>query len=184
MDYSAQGCDLLAERAKRDDIRVQVIHEDMFSETSQWHGHFDVVYSFGVVEHFADLSRGLAAMRRYLSPGGTMVTFIPNMAGVLGALTRRWNRAVYEKHVPHDWPSFKSGHHKAGLTLESGGYLGSVNFGTISSCFTEKSGLAWHTYVFLTRLSKAIWLFESTICSLPATKTFSPYIYAVSRSNE
>ena len=184
LDYSPQGCGLLAERTRRERAQVEIICEDFFSERSPWHGTFDVVYSFGVVEHFASLSRTLSAIGKYLRPDGVLVTFIPNLSGILGTLSRQWNKAVYDKHVPHDWLSFRNGHSEANLRIESGGYLGSSNFGTISSCFVERSGPSWHAYVWLTRVSKVIWFFESMVCDLPATKKFSPYIYAVSRLKE
>ena len=86
-------------------------------------------------------------------------------------------------HNPHDWNSFLEGHRKAGLTVISGGYLGSGNFGVLSSCFKKHEGLSWHTYVLLTRLSKAVWLLESKLGDLPGSRMFSPHIYAISRAN-
>lgn len=183
VDYSESGCKLLSERASRDDANIEVVHEDMFVENSQLHGSFDMAISYGVVEHFDDLGHVLAAKKRYLKHGGVMFTIIPNMAGVLGTLARMWNREVYDKHNPHDWGSFLLGHQQAGLDVVSGGYLGSTNFGVLSSCFEKHEGLAWHTYVFLTRLSKAVWLLESKLGDLPESRMFSPSIYAISRAN-
>ncbi|ALA60773.1 class I SAM-dependent methyltransferase [Nitrospira moscoviensis] len=184
LDYSQAGCERLAKRAAAlgGASSIEVHHQDLFAAHSELHGRFDLVVSFGVVEHFADLAHALAAKRRYLKDGGLMCTVIPNMAGVLGRLTRRFNRSVYDMHNPHDWESFLDGHRRAGLAVLSGGYLGSSNFGVLSSCFRERRGLAWHTYVLLTRLSKAVWFLESRFGDLPASKTLSPYIVAVSRA--
>lgn len=110
VDYTESGCTLLSERAHRAGANVEVIHEDMFVESSQLHGTFDIAISFGVVEHFDDLGHVLAAKKRYLKHGGVMFTLIPNMAGVLGTLVRIWNCEVYDKHNPHDWVSFIRGH--------------------------------------------------------------------------
>jgi 2-polyprenyl-3-methyl-5-hydroxy-6-metoxy-1,4-benzoquinol methylase len=184
LDYSEAGCARLAKRAAGlgRPSAIEVHHQDMFAADSALHGQFDLVMSFGVVEHFADLAQPLAAKRRYLADGGTMFTLIPNMAGVIGRLTKRFNRAVYDMHNPHDWESFLDGHRRAGLAVSAGGYLGSSNFGVLSSCFTEPRGAAWHTYVLLTRLSKAVWFLESRFGDLPASRTFSPYIVAASRA--
>lgn len=184
IDYTENGCALLAERAHRDDAPIKVIHEDMFVEDSHFHGSFDIAISFGVVEHFDNLGHTLKAKSKYLSKGGVMFTLIPNMAGVLGKLTRRWNHEVYEKHNPHDWPSFLLGHQQAGLEVLSGGYLGSTSFGVLSSCFPNRRGLSWQMSRALVAASLAIWWVESKVGNLPSSKTFSPYIYAISRRNE
>jgi hypothetical protein len=139
--------------------------------------------SFGVVEHFTELSHVLLAKQKYLKDKGLMFTLIPNMAGSIGYLTKLFNREVYEMHNPHDWNSFLAGHREAGLMVISGGYIGSTNFGVLSSCFEKSQGFSWHTYVFLTRLTKAMGLVESKFGDLPSSRLFSPYIYAISRVN-
>lgn len=181
VDYTESGCTLLSERAHRAGANIEVIHEDMFVENSQLHGTFDIAISFGVVEHFDDLGHVLAAKKRYLKHGGVMFTLIPNMAGVLGTLVRIWNREVYEKHNPHDWVSFIRGHQQTRLEVISGGYLGSNNFGVLSSCFPERRGLPWQMSRVLVAASLASWWIEDKIGNLPSSKTFSPYIYAISR---
>lgn len=181
IDYSESGCALLSERARMANAAVEVVHEDLFIKNSQLHGLFDVVISFGVVEHFDNLCHIFAAKKNYLKSGGAMFTLIPNMAGVMGALARTWNRKVYNKHNPHDWGSFLAGHQQAGLNVISGGYLGSTNFGVLSSCFPEQKGLSWQMSRALVATSLAIWWIEDKVGDFPSSKTFSPYIYAISR---
>jgi 2-polyprenyl-3-methyl-5-hydroxy-6-metoxy-1,4-benzoquinol methylase len=185
LDYSKAGCERLAERAAAicQATTIDIYHQDMFAMESALHGRFDLVLSFGVVEHFTELSHALLAQREYLKDKGLMFSLIPNMAGSIGYLTKLFNRKIYEMHNPHDWHSFFDGHRGAGLTVISGGYLGSINFGVLSSCFEKQEGFSWHTYVFLTRLTKALWLVESKLGDLPRGRIFSPYIYAISRAN-
>lgn len=184
VDYSEGGCALLSERARREAVDIEIVHEDMFAENSKLHGSFDIVYSFGVVEHFDNLGHVLSAQKRYLKHDGVMFTVIPNMAGILGTLARKWNHEVYDKHNPHDWPSFVYGHRLAGLEVISGGYLGSTNFGVLSSCFPERRGLSWQISRALVAVSLAIWSFENKIGNLPSSRTFSPYIYAISHRHD
>lgn len=181
IDYTESGCSLLSERAHRVGANIEVIHEDMFVENSRLHGTFDIAISFGVVEHFDDLGYVLASKKRYLKPGGVMFTLIPNLAGVLGTLVRMWNREVYDKHNPHDWISFLRGHQQTGLEVISGGYLGSNNFGVLSSCFPERRGLPWQMSKVLVAASLATWWIEDKVGNLPSSKIFSPYIYTISR---
>ncbi len=183
LDYSRAGCDQLFRRISRasEGPAIDVYHQDMFQSKSDLHGRFDVVLSFGVVEHFTDLAHALSAKRRFLRREGMMFTLIPNMAGLIGTLARIFNPAVYQMHNPHDLDSFVAGHEHAGMSVVSSGYLGSTNFGVLASCFEEARGVSWSTYVFLTRLSKAVGYVEGKVGRLPTSKLFSPYIYAISR---
>jgi len=151
LDYSTAGCERLSCRvaAAGSKVRVDIYHQDVFAAESALHGKFDLILSFGVVEHFSELSHALLAKRNYLNEHGLMFTLIPNMAGSLGFFTRLFNRGVYEMHNPHDLVSFLEGHRKAGMAVLSGEYLGSTNFSVLSSCFNERRGLSWHVYVLL-----------------------------------
>ena len=181
LDYTEKGCDLLSERAHLSGVNIDVVYEDMYIESSKIHGTFDVVFSYGVVEHFDNLSHALSAKKRYLNHDGVMFTIIPNLAGVLGLLVRIWNNEVYKKHVPHDLDSFLIGHQQAGLDVVACGYLGSSNFGVLTGCFPERRGLAWQISRALAVISVLIWSVEKRIGNIPSTELFSPYIYAISR---
>jgi 2-polyprenyl-3-methyl-5-hydroxy-6-metoxy-1,4-benzoquinol methylase len=180
VDYSAKGCALLSARALEDQVHVDVFNEDMFTDASALFGAFDVAISLGVVEHFDDLAAALAAKRRYLKPGGVMFTLIPNMAGLIGGLTRAWNRPVFDKHNPHDLPSFLQGHHEAELQVISAGYLGLSDFGVLASCFPDRSGFAWQCSRGLVAASVISWWVEAKIGTLPRSRVLSPYLFAIS----
>lgn len=185
LDYSKTGCEKLAERAAEisNTATIDIYLQDMFAMESVLHGRFDLVLSFGVVEHFTELSHALLAKRKYLKDQGLMFSLIPNMTGSIGHLVKSFNREIYDMHNPHDWNSFLEGHRKAGLTVLSGGYLGTANFGVLSSCFKKHEGISWHAYVFLTRLSKVIGFVENKLGDLPSSRMFSPYIYVISQAN-
>ena len=160
---------------------MSVVHADMFSAPEELLGAFDVVYSVGLAEHFAELEQVLAAKGCFVAPGGVMFTLIPNMSGLIGKLTKRYNKDVYEIHNPHNMRSFLEGHRRAGLEVVRAGYLCSTNFGVLSSCFHNDMARGWSAYVFLSRLSKLLWFFESKVTDLPKSALLSPYMYAVSR---
>jgi len=181
LDYSTAGCGSLARRAQAVGVDVSVVNADMFQPPQDLVGKFEVVYSVGLAEHFVQLGEVLAAMRSFVAPGGVIFTLIPNMAGVIGKLTMRYNRSVYEIHNPHNMRSFLAGHAQAGLEVMRAGYMCSTNFGVLSSCFGTTRQKGWKLYVFLTRVSKALWLFESKVMELPKSALLSPYMYALSR---
>ena len=179
LDYSERGCTMLTRRAQAEGVQVEIVQRDLFEAPPAELTQFDLVYSVGVVEHFQDLGAVLAAKRRFLAPHGRMLTIIPNMAGILGTLTRRYNRRVYDAHVPHTMRSFLQGHAAAGLQVQASGYLCSSNFGVLSSCFASASDPGWTTYLWLTRLTKGLWKLESAIGELPHSQLLSPYLFAV-----
>lgn len=182
LDYTESGCDDLRQRARRCGADVTVYLADMFHPPAELQGQFDVVMSFGVVEHFADLADALMATSRFARTGGKIFTSIPNLRGLNGLLFRKMNRAVYDAHHPHDLRSFVQGHRDAGLIVREAGYLVSSHFGVLSSCVEQRRGGLYHAYVALSRLSKLVWLFESKAMRLPATKWFSPYLYCISQA--
>jgi 2-polyprenyl-3-methyl-5-hydroxy-6-metoxy-1,4-benzoquinol methylase len=182
MDYSDAGCELLRDRSSHLGAEIEVINSDLFQPPKELIGRFDLVYSVGLVEHFGRLGDVLAALTRFLRPGGELVTIIPNMHGLLGTLTKRWNRAVYEIHNPYSLSTFLAGHADAGLGVVRSGYLCSSNFGVLSACFEGGAGQGARAYSVLSRLSKGLWWYESRVFELPKTAWFSPYIYAISRA--
>ncbi len=183
LDYAAAGCELLRDRGRQVGAEIEIIQSDLFRPPQELIGGFDLVYSVGLVEHFARLGDVLAALTRFLRPGGDLVTIIPNMHGVLGTLTKRWNREVYEIHIPHSLSTFLAGHADAGLQVVRSGYLCSSNFGVLSSCFEGGAGQGARAYRWLSRLSKGLWWYESRMFELPKTAWLSPYIYAISRAS-
>ena len=184
LDYSEDGCRLLGEKSKANNLGIDVIHSDMFSPPTHILKRFDFILSFGVVEHFKDLVEVLEAISQFSKPEGLVFSMIPNMAGLNGVLTKLWNKDVYDIHIPHDLSSFVRGHETAGLDVVWSGYLGSTNFGVLSSCFQKNKGINFFIYKQFTRISKLLWLFESKVKPLPTTKIFSPYILVISRVRE
>ena len=181
LDYSDAGCELLRDRSRRAGVDIEVINADLFRPPKESIGRFEVVYSLGLAEHFSSLGEVLAALTRFLQPDGDLVTIIPNMAGVLGRLAKRWNKEVYDMHNPLGLSAFLAGHADAGLRVLRSGYLCSSNFGVLASCFGDGGRQGEQTYKWLSRFSKALWWYESKAFELPNTAWLSPYIYAVSR---
>ncbi len=73
--------------------------EDFFSDAiDDWRGKFDIVSSFGFVEHFDDT---VAVLRRHLDlcqPGGYIVVTIPKLHGPYYTWNKWFNPRVIETH--------------------------------------------------------------------------------------
>jgi SAM-dependent methyltransferase len=184
LDFSPEGCELARSRAKREGVAMNVYQEDLFSPPPELLGHFDLVLSLGVVEHFSDLASVMTAIGRLLSNGGKVFSEIPNFSSPIYAyLCKRWSMSVYEDHVPHDMRSFLAGHERAGLIPLAHNYLGAIEFGMLSMAMAgpeKKTWLDQQAYLYLSRLSKAIHFLEHKTRDFPVTKLFSPFMYVVS----
>lgn len=95
-------------------------------ELKDLEGRFDVVYSMGVIEHFADAADKLSILRKLLKPGGRILTSVPNLQGVNGLLQKLVDRERFEMHVLYDAHRLMSVHELAGFKTMTRGYTGFI----------------------------------------------------------
>lgn len=98
IDYSPTGC----ERARRvlaaAGVSGDIVLGNFLEPPAALLGSFDAVVSFGVVEHFEDTAAVVAALARFLKPGGVLVATVPNMAGLVGRVQKALDREVFDLH--------------------------------------------------------------------------------------
>jgi SAM-dependent methyltransferase len=59
---------------------------------------FDVVMSFGFIEHFTDVDAVVERHLRWVKPGGILVLGVPNMRWIYAAAQRILNQEILDKH--------------------------------------------------------------------------------------
>jgi 2-polyprenyl-3-methyl-5-hydroxy-6-metoxy-1,4-benzoquinol methylase len=74
------------------------IRKQDFMQTTFEPGSFDVVYSFGVIEHFDDPRPMVKKHFDMLRPGGTAIITVPHFGAGYGWLAQRMDRQNYEIH--------------------------------------------------------------------------------------
>jgi 2-polyprenyl-3-methyl-5-hydroxy-6-metoxy-1,4-benzoquinol methylase len=129
LDYSVLGCEQTKKILKRDGLEGDIIHGDIFQPPTALINRFDVVCSFGVVEHFDDTSEVLKRISSLLKPGGLLITTIPNLTGVTGWMQKTMNRPVYDIHKVMNLEDLEKANRSAGLTPVHGQYFIPVSFG-------------------------------------------------------
>jgi len=87
-------------------------------------GRFDVVYSMGVLEHFADVEDRISSLALYLKPGGRILTTVPNLQGLNWLLQRLGDLRTLQAHVVYDTPALVKVHEAAGFETIDAGYVG------------------------------------------------------------
>jgi hypothetical protein len=79
---------------RREDIKC--VKDDILSNTPS--ERYDLVCSFGLIEHFIDLKEILNAHKKYMSPGAVLLISLPNFRGVNGLLQRFFDPATLAIH--------------------------------------------------------------------------------------
>ncbi|HSQ60806.1 MAG TPA: class I SAM-dependent methyltransferase [Acidobacteriota bacterium] len=134
LDYTQEGVDLARENLKLQGQEGRVEWGDLLSDERTFDQEFDLVVSFGVMEHFRPTEAVLRRAAAYLKPGGLLVTQIPNLRGVFGWGLRAFRRGLYDIHVPMSLDELKESHAKAGLQpFEIPGYVGPLRLNMLFS---------------------------------------------------
>ena len=131
VDYTNEGCELARRNLEAAGVTGTIHCVDFLSLGPEFAGRFDVVTSYGVLEHFAEPVTVLKAFAGCLRPGGTLITFVPNMQGVGGRLVKRINRPLYDTHYLFDLDQFRNFHVNAGLSVIHGRYSEFCDFGLV-----------------------------------------------------
>jgi 2-polyprenyl-3-methyl-5-hydroxy-6-metoxy-1,4-benzoquinol methylase len=125
IDYSATGIALARENLSRAGVTAKLVEADLFDGTPLPPAHFDVIYSLGFLEHFADSARVVARMAEFLRPAGVLFTIVPNFVGIWGPVQRGVDPHVYAVHVPYTPAALDEVHASGGLrTLVAARYFG------------------------------------------------------------
>lgn len=126
LDYSPVGCDMSRAMMQRDEVKGEVFCADVFSLPNSLLGRYDVVVTFGVVEHFRNTQEFIGRLASLLAPGGMIITVIPALHGLAGLIQKRLDRKIYDLHVPLKSEMLSSAHEGNDIRpvlLRSAGFL-------------------------------------------------------------
>jgi len=148
---------------------VQIIESDLF--TYQPEKLYDMVTSFGLIEHFSDTKDIINRHLNFLKPGGVLFITLPNFKGVNGWVQRKFDRANYDKHFIEsmDLPRLNRICEELGLKEVESTYHG--RFSVWLENRAQQGALA-------KGLVKTIWLAGKVFTRLVPmeSKSLSPYI--------
>ncbi len=125
VDFSATGCQKTAENFRLLGIPGGVIQADIFVDAAPL-PQFDVVYSLGLIEHFADRTPVVERHARLMKPGGYLVLGVPNFRGLNGWFMRALAPKVYAAHDigAMDLDGWRTFEERLGLETVFKGYVG------------------------------------------------------------
>jgi 2-polyprenyl-3-methyl-5-hydroxy-6-metoxy-1,4-benzoquinol methylase len=184
LDYSEEGCRQEESILRKIGVKAEVVCADLFSPPEKMLGIFDYVFSAGVIEHFSDTFSCLKALTRFLSPGGTIISVVPNMHGSVGALQRFVDKKVYELHVALTPEELRIHHEELGLIDIKSEYFLFANYYVINSMHIKRNLMYFPIKIFhsaIGRLSMLVWIIERMLRPLKPVRAFSPYIVCSAR---
>jgi 2-polyprenyl-3-methyl-5-hydroxy-6-metoxy-1,4-benzoquinol methylase len=172
IDYSEVGVRSARQTVARWNTTATIVQGDVFDESTLLAGHFDMVYSLGLLEHFTDSRPLLDRCLKLVKPGGIVLTSVPNLAGVWGPLQRRLNPTIYEAHRLFTPAELDAEHVSAGFDVaEPARYFGGfcpllVNYNAIldrlphvaakaalGTVWLAQQAVCWSTAPFPERIS-------------------------------
>ena len=185
LDYSEIGCEQARTVLREAGVTGTILHGDLFDPPPQMVGAADAVLSWGLVEHFEDTPNIVAALERFVRPGGLLITVIPNMTGAVGSVQRWLNEYIFKLHVPIDRERLASAFAGRAGTMLHHDYFLACNFWTVNPGKPPQMRAGFVprvVYRLLTLITVATWLAERHLrVRLPAIKRFSPYIVSIWR---
>jgi 2-polyprenyl-3-methyl-5-hydroxy-6-metoxy-1,4-benzoquinol methylase len=181
LDYSEIGCAKSRELLKNYKVPGKIYCANLFDPPAELLEKFDLVVSFGVVEHFEDTANCLKACGAFVKLGGSLFTFIPNMVGLLGFMQKYMDRAIYDIHVPISQEMLCKAHQDAGLPLEECDYFMFINLSILNIEKFSKTLLHKVARHALSIMNKTFWILEKIGLRLPKNSFTSPYVQAWAR---
>lgn len=174
LDYSNIGCENSKNILNTEGVDGEIVCADLFEPPNSFIEKFDIVISFGVIEHFENTEYVVESIAKMLKPGGVMVTFIPNMNGLPGFIQKKVSKEIYDIHVPLDLAQLVDAHEKAGISMGKANYFLFFNMGIINFAHSKFKFI----YYGLILLSIYIFGFLSKInIKLKENKVTSPYLF-------
>jgi 2-polyprenyl-3-methyl-5-hydroxy-6-metoxy-1,4-benzoquinol methylase len=181
IDYSDSGVDTAREIATRCGVNATITKGDAFADPMVTMGRqFDVVASFGLIEHFDDTHDVVEKISRFLKPGGVMLSLIPNMAGAYGSAYKLLKPEIYNIHKPVKLDELVRAHVAAGLNIVDFGYVLATP-GVISAEHVVDRGLFGQVKRAARLVSNVAWSLEAKGIAPPKSQLLSPYLKCFAR---
>lgn len=131
IEYVKECVEQCSDLMKSKGIEADVEHADLFTyeppadDDKKW----DVVCSFGFVEHFNDVGPCIQKHMDLLKPGGLLALVIPNHAGINGNILKAVDKDKYDIHNRMDYQAMEDAVLATGdAKIIEGGYYGHIGF--------------------------------------------------------
>lgn len=179
LEYVKECCEKARKSFLEKKIPADIIHADFFDwGIDEPDMRFDVVASFGFVEHFSDVSPVLNRQFSLVKEGGYLIVVVPNHSGIYGEVLKQIDTEKYLTHNRMDLADLQ----KAMSSLKQAqivedGYFGRLGFW---NCGLYSKIKEYGRLPYL-MVRAPLWCMEKAARLLPNNSKTSPIIAAVIR---
>lgn len=128
VDYTQEGCRSALLNLQKVGGTGDIFCKDFAELGEHFKGRYDLVISLGVVEHFSKPNEIIGMFSDCLRGGGVIITFVPNLSGIMGTLLKRLDWKLYDTHNIFRLPELVEYHKMCGLELVHASYLEFADF--------------------------------------------------------
>jgi 2-polyprenyl-6-hydroxyphenyl methylase/3-demethylubiquinone-9 3-methyltransferase len=124
IDYTKSGAVTARRNLELLNVPGTIYEADVFDFAPAHAGRYDLVFSFGVVEHFTEPVEILHTMYDLLRPGGRVVVIVPHLRGLGGWLQQYVSQEILDHHNPLQPVDLRRELTVAGFQQIAAGYVG------------------------------------------------------------
>ena len=129
IDYSRTGCAKMKENFDLLNVPATIYRFNILTDDTSSLPLFDIVYSFGLIEHFGDLSQLLEKHLKMLKEEGILMIGVPNFSGIAKLILQKTSPGILATHNlgAMDLKTYEAFEDKYSLTPLFKGYLGGLD---------------------------------------------------------
>lgn len=182
LEYVESCCAEASACLEHEGVSADIIHADFFEYSADENKRqFDVVASFGFIEHFTDYRSVISKHLDLVIPGGYLVLTIPNHQGFYGEILKCVDKEKFATHNRMNLSDIRAVLDEIGSTeLVEEGYYGRIGFWN-SGLYTWAGKLG---KLFYPVVRAPFWGIEKLGRMLPNSSVFSPVIVSVVRKSD
>jgi SAM-dependent methyltransferase len=158
IDYSPTGIANARANLQRGGVEAGLVEGDLFRQAEIGSPRTDAVFSLGFLEHFADPEIPLAAMCRFLNPGGIVVSLMPNVPGLILGLSSRLNPGLASSYCALDAEGWREVHRRCGLEVLEAYYAQFLDLTWLNLRRLSPGSQVWLSRLFRLTALPSVWL--------------------------
>ena len=188
LDYSEIGCKLAEENLKLQKIDYdEIICEDLLASHCTNGKKYDIIFSYGVIEHFDDPGKIVTIFSSLLNSGGIIITLVPNLNGFMRWISKRFVPDIFKMHKVISAADMRRYHSVNGLSCISSKYVGTFTLDVVplaksNHVLIGKTGVGKFNRSLINLANKIITKAIRVLRINLPSKTFSPYIIAIAKN--